>query len=149
MTFGCISVRMLFNLLLISGVTDNKCNLFYPRQTWCIESRGRSQAPVPDRDLRTVLFFIKGSDESAAWYFFPTCPLGNTLLLLKDNCWSKERTKPASHHAVSLRKLAQMISEEKIDNCNDVMVPLLFRAIFQKGGWGRNRDRNGGGSEKC
>lgn len=25
-----------------------------------------------------------------------------------------------------------MISEEMIDNCNDVMVPLLFRAIFQK-----------------
>lgn len=25
-----------------------------------------------------------------------------------------------------------MIFEEKIDNCNDVMVPLLFKAIFHK-----------------
>lgn len=37
-----------------------------------------------------------------------------------------------------------MISEEKIDNCNDVMVPLLFRAIFQSEGDKTDIEREGG-----
>lgn len=36
-----------------------------------------------------------------------------------------------------------MISEEKIDNCNDVMVPLLFRAIFQNEGDETDIERKG------
>lgn len=37
-----------------------------------------------------------------------------------------------------------MISEEKIDNCNDVMVPLLFRAIIQSEGDETDIEREGG-----